>query len=169
MEPFQIVRMRRVNCTWTPLFLPKSGEVALCRENVCGRAAETTPGHRHGPLALDSVGNERFQLRLCDLAGVERVAVDVEAHRRFRVAEALREHLRHDPVVVPIVARHERELPQLVSFDADDSLRDRLDEAVAVRSGDPSADSSADLEWLLEDGDREAARDIAAMGLSSFG
>jgi DNA-binding NarL/FixJ family response regulator len=62
------------------------------------------------------------------------VAVDLEAHRRFRVAEALREHLRHDPVVVPIVARHERELPQLVSFDADDSLRDRLDEAVAVRS-----------------------------------
>jgi hypothetical protein len=60
---------------------------------------------------------------------------------------------------------YERERPQLVSLDADDSLRDRLDESLAARSGDPAADSSADLEWLLEDGDREAARDFAEMRL----
>jgi len=60
---------------------------------------------------------------------------------------------------------HVRERAQLVSLDADDSLRDRLDESVAARSGDPAADSSTDLEWLLEGGDRKAARDIAEMGL----
>jgi hypothetical protein len=64
---------------------------------------------------------------------------------------------------------HVRERPKRVSLDADDSLRDRLDESVAARSGDPSADSRTDLEWLLEGGDREAARDIAAMGLSPYG
>jgi hypothetical protein len=60
---------------------------------------------------------------------------------------------------------HVRERPKLVSLDADDSLSDRLDESLAARSGDPSADSPTDLERLLEGGDREAARDIAAMGL----
>lgn len=60
---------------------------------------------------------------------------------------------------------HIRERPKLVSLDADDSLRDRLDESLAARSGDPAADSPTDLEWLLESGDRHAARDIAEMGL----
>jgi hypothetical protein len=60
---------------------------------------------------------------------------------------------------------YERPQPVLVSLDADDTLRDRLDEALAARNGDPQADSTADLEWLLEDGDRHAARDIAEMGL----
>jgi hypothetical protein len=58
-----------------------------------------------------------------------------------------------------------RPVPKLVSFDADDSLRDRLDETVAARSSDPAADSSPDLERFLEEGDREKARDFDALGL----
>jgi DNA-directed RNA polymerase specialized sigma24 family protein len=64
---------------------------------------------------------------------------------------------------------YERERPRLVSVDADDSLRDRLDETVAARTSDPSADSSRDLAGFLEDGDRERARDRDALGLSPYG
>lgn len=57
---------------------------------------------------------------------------------------------------------YERPRPQLVPLD----YLDRLDAALAARSGDPADSGDSALGGLLDDGDRQrAARDLDTLGL----
>jgi hypothetical protein len=58
-----------------------------------------------------------------------------------------------------------RTRPEYVSFDADDSLRDRVEAAQSERKGDPEDDRDPDLGGLLADRDSSRARDLSEMGL----
>ena len=59
---------------------------------------------------------------------------------------------------------HTRERPTIISLD-DDPERSGMAEALRARGGDVALDSSPDLERLLALGDRQRARDYAALGL----
>ncbi len=59
---------------------------------------------------------------------------------------------------------YERERPELVSFERDPG-DGGLAATLAARSGDPTADWSPDLAGILEEGNRDRARDFATLGL----
>lgn len=62
---------------------------------------------------------------------------------------------------------HERPRPDLLSLDADDAGRGRLDTALGTRTGDPQNDRDPDLSRLLTGGSRQVARDHELLGFEA--